>query len=240
MEIKVLASGSSGNAYRIDDGQTSLLLDAGIPFKSLQIGCGFSLGQIAGCLITHAHQDHCKAARDLARLGVDIYTSQGTIEACGLSGHRIKLVKALEEITVGSFRVLPFDVQHDAPDPLGFLFESTATGEKLLYFTDTYYIKYRFQGLTHIMAECNYSDEGIRRSVEAGQIPAELVPRLVKSHMSLDHLLEMLRANDLSQVRQIYLLHVSRDNGDPIAFKRAVQAATGKEVYVCNQKGGCQ
>ena len=179
MDITILASGSSGNAYRIGDGATSMLLDAGIPIKAIQVGCGFKLREIDGCFITHAHQDHSKAARDLARLGIDIYTSQGTIEACGLTGHRIRPVKALEDITVGTFRVLPFDVQHDAPEPLGFLFESTATGEKLLYFTDTYYIKYRFQGLTHIMAECNYDNETMARSVEAGYIPVELVPRLV-------------------------------------------------------------
>ena len=219
MDITILASGSSGNAYRIGDGATSMLLDAGIPIKAIQVGCGFKLREIDGCFITHAHQDHSKAARDLARLGIDIYTSQGTIEACGLTGHRIRPVKALEDITVGTFR--------------GFLFESTATGEKLLYFTDTYYIKYRFQGLTHIMAECNYDNETMARSVEAGYIPVELVPRLVKSHMSLEHFIDLLRANDLRSVQQIYLLHLSDNNSDEKRFKEEVQRQTGAEVYVC-------
>lgn len=31
MEVKVLASGSSGNAYRISDGETALLLARGFP-----------------------------------------------------------------------------------------------------------------------------------------------------------------------------------------------------------------
>lgn len=233
MEIKVLASGSSGNAYIVGDGATTLLLDAGIPLKAIQVGSGFKVRQMEGCFITHAHQDHCKAARDLARLGVDIYTSQGTIEACGLSGHRIRPVKALEEIQAGTFQVLPFDVEHDAPEPLGFLFTSTATGEKLLYFTDTYYVRYRFVGLTHIMAECNYSEDGIRRSVEAGYVPVELVPRLVKSHMSLEHLVDMLRANDLRNVRQIYLLHLSENNSEEQRFRTEIQKQTGAEVYVC-------
>ena len=129
MEIKVLASGSSGNAYRISDGTTSLLLDAGIPLKAIQVGCDFKVTQIKGCFVTHNHQDHSKAARDLMRLGVDIYTSQGTIDACRLTGHRAHPLKELQEITVGTFKVLPFDVQHDAPDPLGFLFTSNETGE---------------------------------------------------------------------------------------------------------------
>ena len=95
MKIQILASGSSGNAYIIGDGETSLLLDAGIPLKAIQTGSGFRVRQLAGCFITHSHKDHSKAAKDLARLGVDIYTSAGTIEACGLSGHRIHAVKAL-------------------------------------------------------------------------------------------------------------------------------------------------
>ena len=129
--------------------------------------------------------------------------------------------------------MLPFDVQHDAPEPLGFLFTSVETGEKLLYFTDTYYIKYKFQGLTHIMAECNYDAETLQRSVDAGYIPIELVPRLVKSHMSLEHFLDLLKANDLSKVRQIYLLHLSNNNSDEKRFKEEVQKLTGAEVYVC-------
>lgn len=233
MQITILASGSTGNAYRICDGKTSLLLDAGIPLKAIQVGCQFKVTQIRGCFVSHAHNDHRKAAKELARLGVDIYTSQGTIAACKLTGHRIHAVKALEEITVGTFQVLPFDVEHDAPEPLGFLFASIETGEKLLYFTDTYYIKYRFQGLTHIMAECNYDKDGLQRSVDAGYIPLELVPRLMKSHMSLEHFLDLLRANDLRKVRQIYLLHLSDNNSDERRFKEEVQKLTGAEVYVC-------
>lgn len=233
MDIKVLASGSSGNAYRISDGKTSLLLDAGIPLKAIQVGLNFKVSQIQGCFVTHSHQDHSKAAKDLMRLGVDIYTSQGTIDACGLTGHRIKRIKGLAEIKVGTFKILPFDVQHDAPEPLGFLFESTKTGDKLLYFTDTYYLKYKFEGLTHIMGECNYSKEALQESIDSGYIPMELAPRIIKSHMSLEHFIDLLKANDLSKVRQIYLLHLSDNNSDEEAFKKAVQKATGAEVYVC-------
>jgi len=233
MQITVLASGSTGNAYRISDGKTSLLLDAGIPLKAIQVGCQFRVTQIRGCFVSHAHNDHSKAVKELARLGVDIYTSQGTIAACKLTGHRIHAVKALEEIAVGTFQVLPFDVEHDAPEPLGFLFASIETGEKLLYFTDTYYIKYRFQELTHIMAECNYDKDSLQRSLDAGYIPLELVPRLMKSHMSLEHFLDLLRVNDLRKVRQIYLLHLSDNNSDERRFKEEVQKLTGAEVYVC-------
>jgi len=233
MDIKILASGSSGNAYYISDGASSLLLDAGIPMKQIQVGIGFKACRLSGVLCTHAHMDHCKALKDFAELGVDVYASKGTLDACGLSGYRYKAAASLQQLQIGTFTVLPFDVQHDAPEPLGFLVSSSVTGEKLLYFTDTYYIKYRFQGLTHIMAECNYSMEVIHESIGSGYMQEDLKKRILSSHMSLEHLLDILQANDLSQVKQIYLLHLSNTNSHADEFKAAVQKATGKEVYIC-------
>ena len=159
MLINPIASGSSGNAYYISDGQSSLLLDAGIPLAQIQAGCGYKVSQLSGCLVTHGHGDHVKAAKALARMGVNIYTSQGTADMASLTGHRICTVRALESFRAGTFEVLPFDVEHDVPEPLGFLIRSTVTGEKVLYFTDTVYIKYTFIGLTHIMMEANYDPE---------------------------------------------------------------------------------
>lgn len=233
MDIMPIASGSSGNAYRITDGETTLLLDAGIPIRSIQIALNFKLQTLEGCFITHCHGDHSKAAKDLMRLGVDVYTGKGTIEAMRLQSHRLHQTTPLEQISVGTWDVLPFDVRHDAPDSQGFLFTSRTTGEKLLYFTDTYFIKYRFSGLTHIMAECNFSKEALQKSVAAGYISIDMVPRLMRSHMSLDHLKDMLNANDLSRLRQIYLLHLSQNNSDAAQMKTEIERLTGVEVRVC-------
>ena len=232
MEIKVLASGSTGNAYTISDGISSLLLDAGISLKEIQVGTGFKVRQMTGALITHEHLDHSKAMKDLAHIGVDLYASRGTLEVCGLSGHRFHAVKALEEMEIGTFRILPFDVEHDAAEPLGFLITSKATGEKLVYFTDTYYVRYRFNGLNYIMGECNYTEAGIKRSLEDGSIPLEFIPRLVRSHMSLETFLNFLKANDMRSVRQIWLLHLSENNSEAQRMKEEVQRLTGTEVYV--------
>lgn len=55
MKIKVIASGSKGNCYLIDDGETKLLIECGIPFKQIQIGCDFKLSSVAACLVSHEH-----------------------------------------------------------------------------------------------------------------------------------------------------------------------------------------
>lgn len=239
MTIKVLASGSKGNSYYISDGVSSILLDAGIPLKQIRIGIGFKLSAVSGVFITHRHNDHSKAVCDLLSAGVDVYAHKDVFEAKNATGrHCMPVVSGIVDnraerwITVGSFRILPFDCHHDVPN-LGFYIHSTATDENLLYFTDTYYIEQVFPNLHYIMAECNYDSDAINQSIRDGRIPVSLKARLMKSHMSIDTFIDMLKANDLSNIKQIYLLHLSDNNSRETEFKAKVQAVTGCEVYVC-------
>ena len=150
MNIKILASGSSGNAYRISDGKTSLLLDAGIPFKEIQKGCDFRTGSISGCLVTHRHGDHSKAIPKMLQRGMHVYSNDDV--AVLYPG--VQAMKPLLEYGIGTFSVLPFEVEHDVPC-YGYQVESQTTGEKLVYITDGAYVKYTFTGLTHLMVEAN-------------------------------------------------------------------------------------
>lgn len=231
IEIKVLSSGSKGNAYYITDGQTPLLLEAGIPWKEIQKKLDFATGDILGCLVTHEHKDHSKALNDLMKAGIDVYTSKGTIAELGANGHRIHPVKAKEQFAIGTWTVLPFDTQHDCAEPLGFLL-ANKVGEKLLYITDSCYVKYRFKGLTHILVEANYADDILQENVTNGTVPVELRNRIIKSHFSLANVKEFLKANDLFRVREIWLIHLSDNNSDAERFKRAIQSLIGKPVFI--------
>ncbi len=235
MDIKILASGSSGNCYRVSDGKTAILLECGISIQKIRDGLNFKLSEIEACFITHEHKDHSKAVKDIARAGIDVYMSCGTAIKLGfgLYSHRINFIGAGSQFEIGSFTVLPFLTQHDAAEPLGFLICSNITGDKLVFATDTYYIKYRFRGLTHIMIECNYANDILNSNIEAGLIPESLKNRLLESHMSLDNCKEFLRANDLSNVKEIYLMHLSNGNSDEARFKKEIQELTGKQVIVC-------
>jgi len=94
MEIKALATGSKGNCYHITDGSTPLLLEAGIQFKEIQRKLNFQTSNIAGCLITHEHQDHCKGVKTILERGLNVYMSKGTKEALNIQHHRIKTVES--------------------------------------------------------------------------------------------------------------------------------------------------
>lgn len=231
MNIKPIASSSKGNAYLVGDGKTNILLDCGVGIDEIRRAVGVDLGSPKGCLVTHCHKDHSRASKELLKQGIPVYMSRGTKEACGLEN--AATVHSIERFLIGTFEVMPFDVQHDAPEPLGFLIRSRITGETLVYFTDTYYVKYMFPNINYILGECNYSIDIIRRRVESSELDEGLVKRIIKSHMSLEHFIEFLRANDLSHLKKIYLIHLSDGNSDEKAFKEAVQRETGKEVIIC-------
>ena len=213
------------------DGSTPLLLECGIPFKEIQRGIGFTTSEIAGCLVSHEHQDHCKAVEDLTRAGIDCYMSFGTVNMLEITGHRVYLAFPQKQFKIGTWTILPFEAQHDAAEPLGYLLQNHKK-EKLLYITDSYYCRYRFNGITHLMIECNHSYEILNRNVESGVLPEAMKKRLIRSHFSLENVKAFLKANDLGRLREIWLIHLSGGNSDAEQFKRAIQELTGKPVYV--------
>jgi phosphoribosyl 1,2-cyclic phosphodiesterase len=231
LEFKAFASGSKGNLYTISDGNSKLMLECGLPYKEIQRALNFKVSDLSGCLLTHCHADHSRSVVEVMKAGVDVYTSRGTIEALGLSGHRVHVIKAGQQFWIDEWRIMPLEARHDAPDPLAFLIANSKR-ERCLFATDTVYLKNRFVGLNTIAVECNYSLDILKRNVEAGAVPKELKSRILKSHFSLENVKRFLQANDLSKVQEIWLLHMSDGNSDSERFKQEIQELTGKMVFI--------
>ena len=222
LNITPIASGSTGNAYHITDGRSPVLIEAGIQFKRIQKAINFKVSELAGCLISHEHGDHSKAAQDVMKAGVDCYMTRGTAEALNVNGHRVKIITPLKQFKLKTWTVLPFPTQHDAMEPVGFLLQNQQK-DKLLFLTDSFYCKYKFQGLTHIMIECNYDIDILKNN----DLPPAHKKRVMQSHFSLANVKEFLRVNDLSKVVEIHLIHLSSQNSDAERFKREIEGLTG-------------
>lgn len=231
IEITTLATGSKGNCYYITDGHTPLLLEAGIKFRDIQRKLNFQTRDIKGCLITHEHKDHCMGVPDVLKAGITCYLSKGTKGELGIEHHRLRVIENKKQFQIGTWTILPFDVQHDVSEPFGFLLVNTA-GDKLLFATDTYYIKYRFKDITHLMVECNYSQKILDENILSGRTPKVLRKRLMRSHFSLENVREFLKANDLSKLQEIWLLHLSDSNSNEEQFRQEVAELTGKMIYI--------
>jgi phosphoribosyl 1,2-cyclic phosphodiesterase len=232
MEIKVIASSSKGNCYLLDDGKTQILIEAGITFNKLIRKVNIS--NISGVLVTHEHQDHAKAVSDLIRRGKRVYSAQETFDALGIEKNGLaKPIVEYQLQMIKTFAIIPFPTQHDAAKPLGFLIKSLLTNEVVLFATDTYYVKNKFEGLNYIMIECNYANDILEKR---DNISKKQKDRLYKSHFELENVKEFLRNQDLSQVKEIYLMHLSSGNSDEERFKREIQELTGIPVYVCQEE----
>lgn len=230
INLKVIATGSTGNLFLLTDGGQSLLLETGLPIASIKKSLNYKLSDISGCLISHEHGDHAKGVSGLISSGVDVYMSQGTKEALGVSGHRVHAIEKDVVFTVGNFKVKAFEAVHDAADPVCYLIKSGT--DLLLFAIDTLYIKHTIPGLTIIVAEVNHCEKILEENIQSGLYPEAIRSRVRYNHMSIKTFKGFLEANDLSRLRQIHMVHMSKINSDPDRFKREVQAMTGADVFV--------
>ena len=232
MNFKPLASSSKGNCCLVEsDGAQSLLLECGIPVKRIREKLNFGISGLAACLVSHVHGDHSKAVPDLLKAGVDVYLPRETAEALHVENHHRchQIIDGRYE-QVSGWMVYPFSLHHDAP-ALGF-FIRDPEGERLLFVPDTAYLKNRFIGVNIIAVECNYIADILSENIQRGSIPRVVGRRVRRSHMSLDTVIELLKANDLSRCREIHLLHLSDGNSDEEVMRRRVQETTGIATYV--------
>ncbi len=155
---------------------------------------------------------------------------EGTRQASGLQSHYRAWVGPSKGYKIEGWNILPFNLKHDAAEPLGFVISHG--DDNLLFVPDTAYIKPRFANITIMAVECNYVSEILNNNINKG-LPQVVGRRTRRNHMSLDTLIEMLKANDLSRCREIHLLHLSDGNSDEARMIKAVQEATGIPTYAC-------
>ncbi|WP_461206891.1 MBL fold metallo-hydrolase [Clostridium sp. DL1XJH146] len=225
--IKVLASGSSGNCYIVQAGEEKLLLECGINYRSILKGLSYNIKGVKGCLISHKHSDHCKSLKNIINNSINVYAP---IEVLGkYQSRKINVVKHIDNIEIGGFKVRAFNCQHTNTDGtecenLGYLIHHKKLG-KILFATDTYYLKYKFKNVDHILIECNYSEKYMY-DLESHE------ERTFKSHMSLETLKVAFKTWDLSKTKTITLIHLSHNNANPEEFKNEIEELTGVPTYI--------
>lgn len=230
MKFTVVGSGSSGNSYFLTTSTGEILIiELGVNWKKIKEAISFDLRNVIGALVSHSHQDHCKGVADALKDGIDIYVGERA-DIC--ADHRRVHEIGSNPVFVGDFMVAAFPLKHDVPVS-GFHITHPECGQ-IIFITDTCYTEYTFPGTNHFIVEANYSQQIIDSRVASGSINAFLRKRVMNSHMELQTTISMLRANDLSQVKNIVLIHLSEGNSHAADFKKNVQAATGKPVYIAD------
>lgn len=235
MQLKIVGSSSQGNAYILKDAHQSLVIEAGVSFANIQKALDYQLLDCQGVLVSHEHKDHCREVNKFLCSHINVFMSLGTAQALAIEkSNSVVVIKELQEYKIGDFKVLPFKVQHDAKEPLGFLINHKECGN-VLFATDTFYLRYTFEHLNNIMIECNYDEDILLNNVQKGVVSKVVSDRVKRSHLSLSSCKEVLKANDLSEVNNIVLLHLSADNSDKSKFKREIEELTMKKVTIADR-----
>lgn len=246
MNFYNFASSSSGNCYWIELERSSgqpvkILIEAGITYSEIVRHAsqyGLDMTSLDAILITHGHSDHARGAKDLIKRGFKVYGNQYVS-----SGSRETLEDGSLKVIAADTYVVPFHVEHDAPDSLGFVIYTDK--EKILFVADCKFWKADLssQRFTNVIIEANYDGQLLHYALETSEkegkkAEASRYKRVFDAHMSIKNCITQLQKLDLSQCGAIFLIHLSDRNARELFFKEEVHRITGKTCLVARKYGG--
>ena len=240
IDVKVIASGSSGNCTVLTSGSTIILLDAGIKFSTIQTALDFK--NPTAVLITHEHGDHAHKStlKEFLKRGVEVLMTHGTAEALKLEP-RHNLIYCTEKATawVGSCVVSWEKVFHDAAEPVSFAVEDG--DDTVVYITDTgwlgqfdddevSYMRFGNEPLnvTKLLIEANFDSDALFDS----NINSKLKDRIYENHLSISQVVELLSRVEMPKLKEVWLMHISKRHGDGERFRQMAQAVVPESVKV--------
>lgn len=211
MQLNILGSGSSGNCYILQDSDEACVIEAGIDPKKVMKAIDYKPSKVTQLLISHNHGDH--------------------------AGYKDRLLNALtgglDLRRTSGFKAIPFSLNHDV-DNVGYVIEKGNI--RLMYATDTRSITAKCSGLTHLLVECNFSEEILSENVEKGIIHPVLADRIRDNHLSLERLIHYLSIIDKSKLKGIVLCHLSDKNSRHYQFRNEVGKVVSCPVEIAENQ----
>lgn len=232
MELIVLNTGSHSNGYILNCDNEALFIECGRHYAEAIKAISHDRRKVVGCIVTHEHGDHARYINEYLNAAVPVWATAGTSGALRHAGKLKSTFQphecaARKMFTPGGFEITPFTVEHDAVEPVGFHIWHREMGS-VVFATDTMSLKERFEPPTHVMIECNYTDEALTAN---RRLPSTVKDRVRSSHMSLAGCKEALKRMNLTSCRNIILIHLSDDNSEEDRMVEEVFSATGKPTF---------
>jgi phosphoribosyl 1,2-cyclic phosphodiesterase len=217
-----LASGSKGNALYISDGDTSILIDAGLSGVDMErrfASKGLSPENLDAIIVSHEHIDHVRGVGVLSRrYNIPVWATAKTAQAAAPIIRDIKIHKAFScgrSFSINRLTIHPFSVSHDAQDPAGFTVEYN--GIKIGLATDlglaTGMVKTHLKDCALLMIEANHDT----RMLENGPYPWPLKQRIKSrsGHLSNEDSKNLLHEIKHRDLKHVILGHLSETNNTP-------------------------
>ncbi len=233
--LRILRSGSGGNAILVDALDTRVLVDAGLPAEVLAnelTTLAIRPEDLTAILLTHEHDDHARGAEVLGRLAhVPVLANEGTIRAAGsaLAGAQFERFVTGKPFRVGTLIVEAFAVPHDAAEPVGFAVRGDGIGAMIatdLGAVTDEMIAYAREADV-IVLEANYD----LRLLSVSPYPWFLKNRILSTtgHLSNDAAARAVVAAASARPLQVFLVHLSDVNNLTPLARDTVQGALDQE-----------
>ena len=221
-----IASGSSGNSIYIGTDNANILIDAGISGKRIEEalhGLNVNPKNLDAVFVTHEHKDHIQSVGVLSRkYDIPIYATKKTLEymenknmLSNIHFNNKITLDSNQKYTVGDITVSPFDVPHDALEPVGY--NVWVDDYKISTLTDighiTDNIKEKVSGSDVLLLESNYDMDMLLK----GSYPYFLKQRILGDfgHLSNESAGEFLNEIICEKLKYVFLGHLSRENNKP-------------------------
>ena len=221
LSVCMLASGSRGNAIHVSDGRTTVLLDAGLSGIEIQrrmASRGLAPENLNAIVVSHEHHDHVNAVGVLARrFGLPVYINARTLQAADRLG---ALPRTMDfacgaAFCIGTLRLRPFSISHDAADPVGFTVESN--GRKVAIATDlgvvTAMVREHLRGAHILVLEANHDPDMLINGPYSWPLKQRIRSRL--GHLSNQDTRELLKSVAHPALQHVILAHLSETNNTP-------------------------
>ena len=223
MKFSALSSGSSGNAFYIEDEKKNgILIYAGISSKQI---CerlsliGKNPEQIKAIFITHEHSDHIKGVDVFSRsFNVPVFATKETIHSSSLIFNKnIKELGKNEEIKISGLKISPFSKSHKAADPVSFLIKDKDNKKILSVITDCGYVCKNIEEAISLSDAIFLESNHDIKMLEDGKYPYFL-KQWIRSDVG--HLSNMQAALSILEfgnknMKNLILSHLSENNNTP-------------------------
>ena len=221
VRVEVLGSGSKGNCTFVQGGRSRVLIDAGLSRAEIVRrlhDIGEKAEDLDAVLITHAHSDHVRGVRVLARkFGLPVACHSHCWHDAKLDEQDLPEwlpIEAGRAFTLGDFDIEPFAVPHDSEPTVGFRLR--AEGVAVGYCTDlghvTPVVRDRLSGVNALVLESNHDLDMLRD----GPYPWVLKQRVGGRHGHLSNEASAGLLDDLvhSDLAFLALAHLSETNNE--------------------------
>lgn len=236
LSVCVLASGSKGNVIHVSDGQTAVLVDAGLSGIEIErrLGAaGLTTEALNAIVVSHEHSDHVRGVGVMARrYHLPVYISEKTAEAAASQLGRINDMRHFDigrSFAIDGLKIHPFSTSHDARDPAGFTIGRN--GQKIGIATDlgiaTGLVKQHLKECAVLVLEANHD----LVMLAEGPYPWYLKQRIKSrnGHLSNEDSGDLLTEINHEGLCHVILAHLSEINNTPEKAIQAVQTALDKE-----------